>query len=182
MDEQRALMRLITERLDAEGIQHMLTGSMALAVYATPRMTRDIDVVIDCSPAQAMGLARRFSVDGYADEDAAREAAETKGIFNVIHHESLMKADFIVLRDDEYRQTAFARRRVVDLGGFTMAITAPEDLILAKLDWARDTGSEQQARDVRALLVGVAGLDDAYLAKWASVLGVSPQLKMAREP
>ena len=31
----------------------LITGSFALAVYAIPRMTRDIDVVGDCTPAQA---------------------------------------------------------------------------------------------------------------------------------
>ena len=182
MDEQLEFMRLIAERLDAEGIQHMLTGSMALAVYATPRMTRDIDVVIDCNPAQAQRLARQFSADSYASEDAAREAAHTKGTFNVIHHESLTKADFIVLKDDEYHQTEFARRRKVELTGFSMSIVAPEDLILSKLAWAGGTGSEQQGRDVRALLASVRGLDEAYLAKWAAHLGVYSQLALARRP
>ena len=182
MDEQLEFMRLVAERLDAEGIQYMLTGSMALAVYATPRMTRDIDVVIDCDPGQAMRFARRFVADSYSSEEAAQVAAETKGMFNVIHNESLIKADFILLKGDEYHHAAFARRRSVELGDFAMSIVAPEDLILAKLAWARDTGSEQQGRDVRALLTVVSGLDEAYLSRWAAYLQVSPQLDVARRP
>jgi len=36
-----------TERLERAGIQYMLTGSIALSYYAQPRMTRDIDLVVE---------------------------------------------------------------------------------------------------------------------------------------
>jgi len=34
-------------RLEREGIAYMLTGSLALSYYAEPRMTRDIDLVVE---------------------------------------------------------------------------------------------------------------------------------------
>jgi hypothetical protein len=48
-----------------------------------------------------------------------------------------------------------------------------EDLILAKLAWAADTGSDQQLRDV-AGMIEVAGpdLDRAYVQQWAAKLGL----------
>ena len=39
-------MRDMVERLESAGIDYMLTGSMALNCYATPRMTRDVDLVV----------------------------------------------------------------------------------------------------------------------------------------
>ena len=47
-------------------------------------------------------------------------------------------------------------------------------LILSKLVWSRDSGSELQRRDVRALLD--TGPDQAYLRRWAPTLGVTDLL------
>jgi hypothetical protein len=47
MDEQFEFLRSIVQRLEGAGIPYMLTGSLALAIWARPRMTRDVDVVID---------------------------------------------------------------------------------------------------------------------------------------
>lgn len=43
MDEQFEFLQLVVARLEAARIPYMLTGSLALAIYALPRMTRDID-------------------------------------------------------------------------------------------------------------------------------------------
>ena len=45
-------------------------------------------------------------------------------------------------------------------------IVAPEDLIISKLDWMRETRSEVQLADVRNLLRSVPDLDNRYLAQW----------------
>src|SRR4051812_10960282 len=116
MNEQLAFLELIVTRLEAAGIAYLVTGSIALAVYATPRMTRDIDVVIDCDENQAAALAAAFQHDSYASIEAARDAVRERGMFNVIHNESLLKADFILRRADAFNTQRFARRRLVDLG------------------------------------------------------------------
>ena len=74
MSEEFEVLSLAVSRLETAGIEYMITDSFALAAYATPRMTRDIDVVIDCSPDQAAQLAESFQVDSYASVVAAREA------------------------------------------------------------------------------------------------------------
>ncbi len=51
-------------------------------------------------------------------------------------------------------------------------IVAPEDLIISKLDWARDTRSEVQLADVRNLLSTAPDLDREYLARWVTALGL----------
>lgn len=40
------ILRIVSERLDSARIPYMLTGSYALAYYTTPRMTRDLDLVV----------------------------------------------------------------------------------------------------------------------------------------
>lgn len=182
MNEQLAVLELAVSRLEAAGIPYLVTGSIALAVYATPRMTRDIDIVIDCNPDQAAALALAFENDGYASPEAAREAAESEGMFNVIHNESLFKLDFIMRRNDAFNAARFSRRRMVDLGGFTAAVSSPEDLILAKLLWSRDTRSGRQHDDVETILRSVTDLDWRYLTEWSQRLEVWGDLQRLRGP
>ncbi len=180
MNEQLALLELVVSRLDAAGIPYMVTGSIALAVYAMPRMTRDIDVVIDCSADQAEALAVAFQVDSYASPESAREAVGSAGMFNVIHSESLLKVDFIVRKTDAFNAEGFSRRRTIDLGDFSACVISPEDLILSKLLWRRDTRSTRQLDDVTTLLTSVPDLDWPYLTAWAMRLDLSEVLERLR--
>jgi len=118
MSEEIEVLKIVTGRLERAGIGYMVTGSMALNYYALPRMTRDIDLVVELSS-----------------------------------------------RDAE---------RIVELAvdGQELFIVAPEDLVISKLDWARDTRSEIQLGDVRNLLESVRDLDRAYLAEWIAHLGL----------
>jgi len=179
-DEQLEFLKLVVQRLEAAGIPYMLTGSIALAIYSTPRMTRDVDILIECDAQSARQLATAFAEDSYVSEDAVQEAVRTRGSFNVIHQEWLTKADFFVLKEDVYQRMEFSRRRLVELGGFSASVVAPEDLILSKLVWALDSRSESQGRDVRALVASVPGLDWKYLWHWADVLGVRADLERSR--
>ena len=65
------------------------------------------------------------------------------------------------------------RRRAVSIAGQQVYIVSPEDLILSKLDWARDSRSQLQLDDVRNLLRTVEGLDREYLTRWAEALGLT---------
>ena len=180
MDEQLAFVHLIATRLDDADIPYMVTGSMALAVYAVPRMTRDIDLVVEYRPQDAVRLADLFAGDCYVDTDSVRQAADQRGMFNIIHNEWLIKADFIVRKDEAYRKTEFARRCQIEIGGMPIAVVAPEDLVLSKLHWAKDSASELQQRDVRQILESVTDLDMSYIEKWAIELGVDELLQKAR--
>jgi hypothetical protein len=97
-------------------------------------------------------------------------------MFNVIHLTTFLKADFVLRRDDPYERAKFDRRRTVDLEGFSASVITPEDLILSKLVWARDSASARQEEDVRQLLRAVGALDEAYLGRWAAALHVDVAL------
>ena len=181
MSEQLDVLLDVVARLDTAGVPYMLSGSVAMNYYAQPRMTRDIDVVVELAEAGVAAVEAEFRDDYYVDAEAGREAVANRGMFNLIHLESLVKIDLIVRKDGEYRQLEFARRRKVDLGGATVVIVAPEDLLLSKLAWGKESRSELQMRDARNLLLAVAGLDGEYLREWAVKLGVSEMLEELRE-
>jgi predicted nucleotidyltransferase len=180
MDEQLEFVKQLANRLDSAGFPYMMTGSMAVAVYAVPRMTRDIDIVVEYQPKDAEKLAGLFERDCYVDLDSVREAAVNQGMFNIIHNEWFIKADFIARKNDAYRKTEFERRRTIDVEGTRVAVVSPEDLILSKLFWARDSGSEMQQRDARQIIESAPDLDWSYLEKWAAHLSVTELLQRNR--
>jgi hypothetical protein len=169
--EELDVLKLVAARLDAANIPYMVTGSMAANYYAVPRMTRDIDLVVELSTADADRLVTLFE-DFYLDPDAVRTAIANRAAFNAIHTASVVKVDFMVRKDSEYRREELRRRRRVILDDTTIFVVAPEDLIISKLDWARDTRSPVQLGDVRNLLSAVAELDSNYLTRWIARLGL----------
>ena len=180
MDEQLEFMKVVVRRLNAAGIPYMLTGSMAMTFYATPRMTRDVDVVVELSPQDTKRFSKQFTEDCYVDGDSVDAAVSRRGMFNIINNRSIVKVDFIVRKADAYHETEFARRRYMVVDGFQVAVASPEDLILSKLLWAKDSGSAAQRGDVRHLIKAVVGLDWTYLEQWAGTLGVAEELRRAR--
>ena len=63
MNSELEALREVVGRLDAAGIPYMLTGAVAMAVYAEPRMTRDIDIVIELAADAAARIVELFSPD-----------------------------------------------------------------------------------------------------------------------
>lgn len=180
MHEQAAVLKQITHHLEQAGIPYMLSGSTAMNYYAQPRMTRDIDLVVEIQATDTARLVARLGENYYFDEEAARVAIRHESLFNLLHHASLVKIDCIVRKSHPYRQMEFSRRRRVDFGGFLVWIVSPEDLLLSKLDWLKDSRSEMQFRDVRNLIDAVPQLDWAYLRHWADQLGILSLLEEAR--
>jgi len=159
----------------------MITGSMAMAIYSLPRMTRDIDLVVEVKPSDVDRVVELFKKDCYIDRDAVRDAINSASMFNVIHREWMTKADFIVKKDEVYRKEEFARRRRVSLGNMNIFVVSIEDLILSKLIWRKQSRSELQLADVRQLIAMNAVLDWDYLNRWGKVLGVDAGLHEAKK-
>lgn len=178
MNEQMELIKLVTGQLGEAGIPYMLTGSAALDFYAQPRMTRDIDLVVELQPSDVPKLYRLFSSDFYLNEEALLRAVQEQTMFNAIHNQWMIKVDFILRKNSEFRKLEFNRRQEIEAdGGLRIFVASPEDLILSKLEWSKDSGSEIQKRDIQSLLTLVPNLDYDYLDRWAKALGLSRQLQ-----
>jgi hypothetical protein len=180
MDEQLEFLKTIARRLDEIPIPYMVSGSVAMNVYAQPRMTRDIDIVVDMSPSKIDRFVSIFEPDCYIDREMVREAVRSRDMFNIIHNDWIIKADFVVRKAEPYRLTEFERRRSIRLDDIDLYVVAPEDLILSKLVWVRESLSELQRRDVRNLLQCIQQLDWAYLERWADALSVRSLLEEER--
>jgi hypothetical protein len=161
----------------------MVVGSLASSFHGEPRMTRDIDIVIDPDPATLQRLIEGLhGMDLYVDPDAALDALERRTSFNAIEAGTGWKVDFLVRKDRPFSRTELARRiRTRLLNTDTHDATA-EDTIVAKLEWAMRGESERQLRDVVSMLaVNGDALDYAYIAHWVQALNLSTSWERALE-
>jgi hypothetical protein len=99
-----AVLSDVSTRLESEGFDYMLTGSVAMNYYAQPRMTRDIDIVVSITEGDAGRIVDMFDGDYYVSDEAVLDAAKKRSMFNIVHLDSVVKVDLIVLRESEYRQ------------------------------------------------------------------------------
>jgi hypothetical protein len=180
VDDYLKVLLLVGSRLDQAGIPYMLSGSTAMNFYARPRMTRDVDIVIELGMKDVGKVMGLFQEDFSIDEQEIREALARQSLFNLVHYDTVVKVDCVVRKRAAYRQEEFNRRRPIEVQGQRIWIVAPEDLILSKLYWARESLSELQLGDVRNILEAVPSLDWAYMEHWAQELGIEPMLEKVK--
>jgi hypothetical protein len=162
----------VSARLDRAGIPYMVTGSLASSYHGEPRATRDLDIVIDPTPTTLTRLVEGLLASSfYVDADAARGALADRTQFNAIGPDAT-KLDFIIRKDRPFSVEEFARRQAADLLGTPGFIATAEDLVIAKLEWAAASDSDRQRRDVMGIVTATDDLDEAYIERWASALGL----------
>ena len=117
----------------------MLSGSMAMSIYTVARTTQDFDFIVELRNENIPKIVSYFGRGYYCDEDAIKDAIEHKSMFNILDQATGFKADFMILKDNEYRQAEFARRVPVNLLGVETWVVAGEDLLISKLIWHTTT-------------------------------------------
>jgi hypothetical protein len=172
MHDELSVLKLVAARLEAAGLAYMVTGSVALSLYAEPRMTRAVDLVLELQPSDTGRLAIVFATEFDVDADRIREAIAQRSTFNAIHTTAVVKLDIIVRKAGAYREEEFRRRRLGTIEGAEIWVVSPEDLLLSKLDWARESRSEVQFRDVRRLIAAQSALNWTYIRDWAGRLNL----------
>jgi hypothetical protein len=179
---QAELLRYLVEALEGVGLEYMVGGSHAAMYYGEPRLTRDIDVIVNLDLERLAGLLRRFPAsEFYVDPVAARVAVETSGQFNIIHPNSGLKIDVYVNPDTPYDQARLARRQKLPImPGVDAHFARPEDVILYKLIYARE-GGDLHLRDVIGIIrVSGPELNERYIIEWADRLGVRAAWEQVR--
>lgn len=169
--DQRDLLRKVLSALEAAGVEYILVGSVASAAYGEPRLTLDIDVVAALTPNNLPRFLSFFpDPEYYSSREAASEAIKREGQFNIIHPASGLKVDVILKKADAFDRSRFTRKRSLaifpDLPAF---VASPEDVIIRKMEYYREGGSEKHLRDI-AGIIKVSGmeLDLPYVERWAS--------------
>jgi hypothetical protein len=157
--------------MDRLRVPYMVVGSMAVNYYGLPRSSHDLDLVVQVSVAHVPGLLAEFQKEFYISEDGIKRALRTGSSFNAIHLASGLKVDFWPLKDLDFEQGSFARRASVSYLDAPAVLISPEDLILKKLQWQKESGSEKHWTDAETVFMARrATLDRAYIGSWAAKL------------
>ena len=169
--------------LERVQIPYMVTGSFASSAHGQVRGTRDLDVVIAPTPAQLRALVAEFPGDRYyAEEFDALDALQHDSQFNIIDFGSSWKVDFIMRRDRDFSRVEFDRRRPHIINGIVAYIASPEDILIAKLEWAKMGESERQIEDAAGVIATQGpSLDRSYVERWVRELGLEHQWRNAVE-
>ncbi|MBS3742018.1 MAG: hypothetical protein KGY75_09190 [Candidatus Cloacimonetes bacterium] len=154
----------VIKRLKNLEIPYMITGSVAMNFYTEPRMTRDIDIIVEIKSEEKGKFLHEFGDEYIISETAITEALRYNYLFNIIHKKFVFKVDFIIRKTDEYSKIAFSNRKLIDVDKQKIVIISKEDLIIAKIAWSQDSRSIQQKTDVIKLLQ--TNPDLVYIKKW----------------
>ena len=171
----------VTAALRDAGINHMLTGSFASAYHGSPRSTQDIDFVIEADVEKIESLVRLLPPDQwYVDRDAAVDALRVETQFNAVDLGEGWKVDFMIRKSRPFSVEEFGRRQPAILEGSAIEVVSAEDLIIAKLEWAKVGGSQRQLEDVAAILRSRGNaLDQARVSEWVETLGLAVEWRLA---
>jgi len=113
MLEELTVLREVCSKLEREDIPYMVTGSTAMNYYAVPRMTRDVDIVIDIKEKDIDRIVFAFKDDFYIDRKMVKQALMYRKMFNLIHKDYIVKVDFIIKKENEFAKVSFSRKRKV---------------------------------------------------------------------
>jgi hypothetical protein len=169
----------VTEFLEQEGVEYFLGGSLASTLYGEPRFTQDVDIVVRLRPAHVSQIVQQFQGGYYLSSTALEDAIRLKQSANLIHLKTNFKIDLIVSRERPFEMSRFQRRVRRTVAGRQFWFCSPEDIVLVKLEWYRDSGEalDRQLRDIQTVLMVQEGLDLGYLRSWADKLDVRELLE-----
>jgi len=173
--EQDELLRFAVEALHHLGLRYLVTGSIATVLYGEPRFTNDIDVVVMLSGDRIEELCRSFpQPEFYINPESVRRAVERSGQFDIIHPTSGLRLDVMVPAETPFNRSRFGRARQITLmPDLEVSFAAPEDVIIKKMEYYREGGSDKHLRDITGILkVRAEDVDRNYIADWAERLGL----------
>jgi len=144
---QEEALKPVIELLNTLKIPYMLVGAIAVNYYSVPRFTHDADLVIQIYPKHIDNLCKSLENKYYADAEMIKEALVSVGQFNFIHFDTGFKIDFWILQKDEFSQLQFSRRIPGKVFGQDVFMISPEDLILTKLSWFKESDIQKHFLD-----------------------------------
>ncbi|HNQ21801.1 MAG TPA: hypothetical protein PKK06_01780 [Phycisphaerae bacterium] len=178
------LLTIATDALTHEGIEYAITGSFASGLWGEPHTSHHVDLLVRMTPEQAAALARKLPPRLYRSEEALVQAARVHAMADLIDAKTTLKLDLSAWGFGEYQDEVFRRRVPLRLGPDSpeFLLASPEDVILMKLVWRKDTGSRKQWADALGVVrVQRVRLDWKYLFQQARVLGVEADLTALRD-
>jgi hypothetical protein len=181
-----SLTGVFISRLNKLEIPYVITGAVASIIYGEPRLTHDLDLIVMLKTGDMDRFIHAFpSTEFYCPPVEVMRVEirrPYRGHFNLIHHETGAKADIYLVGEDELHQWAFSKRREFDLEGERVWVAPPEYVIIRKLEYFREGGSEKHLRDIAGMLeLSLKELDLKQLQDFMRRYGLEKEWAKARE-
>ncbi|NJM44830.1 MAG: hypothetical protein HC860_00635 [Alkalinema sp. RU_4_3] len=175
------LAQILHPILQAMGLRYYITGGVAAIAYGEPRTTQDLDLVMDLDPASISHLVEQLEMAGFYVPGVEDITSGRISILQITHMESISRADLVIANAGAWTELKYERRQRIPIEGLgDLYFASPEDLILSKLSWGKQSRSDKQWRDVLGILkVQSDRLDRDYLNTWAETLSLTPELTQA---
>jgi hypothetical protein len=181
LENQRAFTQRIAALLEELNIPYAIGGSMAAMAYSESRLTIDADFMLIAEAKALAQLVEAVTAWGIyiAPLEAILEEDIPHGLpFNIYDGTAGTKADLFVVPPKGLSGSAMSRRRRVKAEhmGFEAWFLAPEDVILYKLDYFRQSEgvSQKHPKDITKMLSVIGKeLDLDYIEKWAVEIRVT---------
>jgi predicted nucleotidyltransferase len=170
--------------LNEHDIRYIITGSLASMVYGEPRLTNDVDVVLDIKSTDIAKLIEAFpEADFYlppVDVIETELLRGSRGHFNIISQHSMLKADIYLVGSDPIQLWGMVDARIIEIENQKITFAPPEYVIIRKLEFYREGNSEKHLRDIAAMLTeSPSEINQETLQKHIAQLGLQPQWQSA---
>jgi len=174
--QEHNLFLIFLSRLEANSLTYIVTGSVAGIIYGEPRLTHDIDLILELDIENAHKILDAFPEDGFYRPPIEVIKQEIKrpyrGHFNLIHHESGFKADIYLSGKDKLHEWAILNKKKYKLGDKDIWVAPPEYVILRKLEYYREGKSDKHLTDINNILeVSSSNLDMKVLNQMINEYG-----------
>ena len=153
---ERNLFQIFISRLEKVQIPYFVTGAVASIIYGEPRLTHDIDLVVELDDEKVEDIIDAFPADEFYCPPIEVIKLEIKrpyrGHFNLIHQETGFKADIYLFGQDKLHVWAMSKRRRYETEEGPIWLAPPEYVILRKLEYYREGKSEKHLNDIRNIM------------------------------
>ena len=150
------LHRIFISRFNQLGVRYMVTGATASIIYGEPRLTNDIDLVMDLPPAEVELFSNSFPIEDFYCPPSEVIHVEIEramqGHFNLIHHETGFKADIYAAGRDDLNHWGLNNRKKIQIDDDELWLASIEYVILRKLEYYQEGKSEKYLRDIAGML------------------------------
>ncbi len=170
------LFALFTIPLERVGIAYMVSGSVASMAYGEPRLTNDIDMILDLDMNRACMMPQLFPEKDFYCPPVEVIKVEIKrphrGHFNIIHHETGHKADIYMRGSDKLQCWGLEHRRRISIASEkALWLAPPEYVIVRKLEYYREGGSKKHIHDIQGMFDASKDMiDEQTLRHWINRL------------
>jgi len=164
-------IKKLISTLNKQKIHYAFTGAFAVSYYGFPRLSTDIDILIEKNKTKLLKLLNQLQSSGYdvAEKDVLR-AIEECSHFPVFHKEKTVPYFDFKIACEKDETSSIQDCKTINYHGLKCRIVSVEDLIIKKLEW-------NDIKDVELILIRCKKIDMKKLEKMSKEKSVFQKLQ-----